>query len=32
MEPVFAYIKLPFMNKLDEDAAEGFKEVKDELN
>jgi Asp-tRNA(Asn)/Glu-tRNA(Gln) amidotransferase A subunit family amidase len=31
MEPLFAYIKLPFMNKLDEDAAEGFKEVKDEL-
>ena len=29
--PLFAYIKLPFMNKLDEDAAEGFKEVKDEL-
>jgi Asp-tRNA(Asn)/Glu-tRNA(Gln) amidotransferase A subunit family amidase len=31
IEPLFAYIKLPFMNKLDEDAAEGFKEVKDEL-
>jgi len=31
MEPLFAYIKLPFMNKLDKDAAEGFKEVKDEL-
>ena len=31
MEPLFAYIKLPFMNKLDEVAAEGFKEVKDEL-
>jgi len=29
--PLFAYIKLPFMDKLDEDAAEGFKEVKDEL-
>ena len=31
MEPMLAYIKLPFMNKLDEDAAEGFNEVKDEL-
>ena len=31
MKPLFAYIKLPFMNKLDEDAAEGFEEVKDEL-
>ena len=31
MEPLFAYIKLPFMNKLDQDALEGFKEVKDEL-
>ena len=31
MEPLLAYIKLPFMNKLDEDTAEGFKEVKDEL-
>jgi len=31
MEPLFAFIKLPFMDKLDEDAAEGFKEVKEEL-
>ena len=31
MKPLFAYIKLPFMSKLDEDAAEGFNEVKDEL-
>ena len=31
MEPLFAYIKLPFMNKLDEDASEGFQEVKEEL-
>ena len=31
MEPLFAYIKLPFMNKLDKDASEGFEEVKDEL-
>jgi len=31
MEPLFAYIKLPFMDKLDEDAVEGFKEVKEEL-
>ena len=31
MEPLFAYIKLPFMDKLDEDAVEGFKEVKEDL-
>ena len=31
MEPVFAYIKLPFMNKLDHDSIEAFEEVKDEL-
>jgi len=31
MQPLFAYIKLPFMNKLDKDTAEGFGEVKDEL-
>ena len=31
MEPVLAYIKLPFMNKLEEDAKEAFEEVKDEL-
>ena len=31
MEPLFAYIKLPFMSKLEDDAAEGFKEVKDEF-
>jgi len=31
MEPLLAYIKLPFMDKLDEDSVEGFKEVKDEL-
>ena len=31
MEPLFAFIKLPFMDKLDKDAAEGFKEVKEEL-
>ena len=31
MEPLLAYIKLPFMDKLDEDAMEGFNEVKDEL-
>ena len=31
MEPLLAYIKLPFMDKLDEDTAEGFKEIKDEL-
>ncbi len=31
MEPLLAYIKLPFMDKLEEDALEGFKEVKNEL-
>ena len=31
MEPVFAYIKLPFMNELEADAKEAFGEVKDEL-
>jgi len=31
VEPLLAYIKLPFMNKLDEDATEKFKEVKDLL-
>ena len=31
MEPVLAYIKLPFMHKLEEDAKEAFAEVKDEL-
>jgi len=31
MEPLFAYIKLPFINKLEEDASEGFKEVREEL-
>ena len=31
MEPLFAYLKLPFMNKLDEDAVAGFEEVKEEL-
>jgi Asp-tRNA(Asn)/Glu-tRNA(Gln) amidotransferase A subunit family amidase len=30
-EPLLAYIKLPFMNKLEDDAMEGFKEIKDEL-
>ena len=31
MEPVFAYIKLPFMNELENDSKEGFEEVKDEI-
>ena len=31
MEPLLAYIKLPFMDRLDKDAAEGFVEIKDEL-
>jgi len=31
MEPVLAYIKLPFMDKLEDDAKEAFEEVKDEL-
>ncbi len=31
MEPLFAYINLPFMNELEADAKEAFDEVKDEL-
>ena len=31
MEPILAYIKLPFMDKLEDDVIEGFNEVKDEL-
>ncbi len=31
MEPLLAYIKLPFMDKLDKDVIEGFNEIKDEL-
>ncbi len=31
MEPLLAYIKLPFMDKLEDDVMEGFNEVKDEL-
>jgi len=31
MEPILAYIKLPFMDKLEDDVMEGFNEVKDEL-
>ena len=31
VEPIFAYIKLPFMDELDEDAKKGFEEIKDEL-
>ena len=31
LEPIFAYIKLPFMDELDEDAKKGFEEIKDEL-
>jgi len=30
-EPILAYIKLPFMSELEEDAKEGFEEIKDEL-
>jgi len=30
-EPLLAYIKLPFMDKLEDDAKEGFEEIKDEL-
>jgi len=30
-EPVLAHIKLPFMDKLEDDVMEGFNEVKDEL-
>ena len=31
MEPLFAFIKLPFMDRLDKDVVEGFEEIKDEL-
>ena len=31
MEPILAYIKLPFMDKLEDDTKEAFEEVKDEL-
>ena len=31
LEPIFAYIKLPFMDELNEDAKKGFEEIKDEL-
>ena len=31
MEPLFAYIKLPFMNELDDNTKEVFKELKDKL-
>ena len=31
IEPVFAYIKLPFIKELEEDTKEGFKEIKDEI-
>ena len=31
LEPIFAYIKLPFIDELDEDAKKGFEEIKDEL-
>ena len=31
VEPIFAYIKLPFMDELEEDAKKGFNEIKDEL-
>jgi Asp-tRNA(Asn)/Glu-tRNA(Gln) amidotransferase A subunit family amidase len=31
MEPLLAFIKLPFMDKLDKDVMEGFGEVRDEL-
>ena len=31
MEPVLAYIKLPFMNELENDSKEGFEEIKDEI-
>ena len=31
LEPALAYIKLPFMDKLEDDAKEGFEEIKDEL-
>jgi len=31
MDPVLAYIKLPFMKELEEDTKEGFEEIKDEI-
>jgi Asp-tRNA(Asn)/Glu-tRNA(Gln) amidotransferase A subunit family amidase len=31
MEPVFAYIKLPFIKELEEDAKEGFEDIKEEI-
>ncbi len=31
MDPVLAFIKLPFMDKLEEDSKEGFEEIKDEI-
>ena len=31
MEPVLAYIKLPFIKELEEDTKEGFEEIKDEI-
>ena len=31
MEPHLAYIKLPFMDELEKDTKEGFKEIKDEI-
>ena len=31
MEPIFAYIKLPFMNDLEDDSRKGFEEIKDEI-
>ena len=31
MEPVLAYIDLPFMKELEKDAKEGFEEIKDEV-
>ena len=31
MDPVLAFIKLPFMNKLEEDSKEAFEEIKDEV-
>ena len=31
MEPLFAYIKLPFMNELDDNTKEVFDELKDKL-
>ena len=31
MDPVLAYVKLPFMDKFEEDTKEGFEEIKDEI-